>query len=77
MPNPLHDAAYLLSAIASGQTLRVATCTRITEITPKTLARWTKHGRTLLKNGATGRLLMASGRKFVDIGYCSIHLSQP
>ena len=77
MPHPLLDAAYLLAAIASGQTLRIATYTRITEITPETLARWTKNGHTLLQNGESGRLLMASGRKFVDISYCSIHLTKP
>jgi len=75
MPTSLHDAAFLLAAISSGQTLRVITYTRITEITPKTLARWTKNGQTLLKNGSTGSLLMASGRKFVDISYCGLTLT--
>jgi hypothetical protein len=75
MPTSLHDAAFLLAAIASGQTLRVTTYTRITEITPKTLTRWNSAGHTLLKNGSTGSLLMASGRKFVDISHCGLTLT--
>lgn len=70
------SAAYLLGQIAAGKTLRVATCTRITEITPRTLASWNKAGHVLLKNGAkTGRLLMASGNKFVDISLCALSLA--
>jgi hypothetical protein len=74
--NPMLDASYLLAEITSGKTLRVCTCTRITEITPRTLARWIKSGHTILKNGKTsGRLLMASGNKFVDISLCALELA--
>jgi hypothetical protein len=74
-PTQMQDAAYLLAEIAAGKTLRVCTCTRITEITPRTLASWTKAGHVILKNGAkTGRLLMASGNKFVDISLCALEL---
>jgi hypothetical protein len=71
----MQNAAYLLGEIAKGKTLFIRSCTRITRITPKTLATWTKSGHTLLKNGAKdGKLLMASGRKFVDISLCALVL---
>jgi len=71
----MHDTAHLLSEIAKGKTLYIRTMTRITKVDQKCVARFAKNGNVVLKNGATtGRPLMASGRKFVDIGFCDLEL---
>jgi len=72
----MHDTAHLLSEIAKGKTLYVRTMTRITKVDSACVARFAKGGHVVLKNGAvTGKPLMASGKGFVDISFCSLVLA--
>ena len=72
----MHDTSHLLAEIAKGQTLYVQTMTRVTKIDQKCVNRFAKNGNTVLKNGSvTGKPLMASGKGFVDISFCSLVLA--
>lgn len=65
-------AQDLLDRIASGSTLFIHTYTRITKVDQRCVERFAKVGIPVLKNGADGRLRMASGRSFVLIDGCSL-----
>ncbi len=71
----MHDAAYLLSEIANGRTLFLSTCTRITKVDQRCVDRFARAGLPVLKNGSkTGKLLVASGSKYLDASLCSLEL---
>lgn len=71
----MHDAAYLLDEIAKGKTLYIHTCTRVTKINKACVDKFAKLNHPVLKNGAkTGKLLVASGHKYVDASHCALVL---
>lgn len=74
MTTALHDAAYLLSEIAKGRTLFLSTCTRITKVDQRCVSRFAACGLPVLKNSKSGKLLVASGRKYLDASLCSLEL---
>ena len=57
--------------VAKGRTLYVQTHTRTTKIDQRCVDRFAKGGHVVLKDG---KLLMASGRKFVDASLCRLVL---
>ena len=62
----------MIEALEAGKSVYLATCTRITEITPKTWQRWQAKGLKLLHADSNGHDYMASGKRFVCIDYCKI-----
>jgi hypothetical protein len=60
--------------VAKGRTLYVQTHTRTTKIDQRCVDRFAKGGHVVLKDGKDGKLLMASGRKFVDASLCRLVL---
>lgn len=62
-------ANELITMAKAGATIDIVTMTRTTRIDAKAVARFEKSGHVILKESADGRLLVASGRKFLDCSY--------
>jgi len=65
---PQDKVNKLIELLQSGKTIHIHTCTRVTEITPKTYKRWAKNGHVLFKADDKS-VYMANGNKFVCIDY--------
>ena len=68
-------AAQLIAMAKAGATIDIVTMTRITRIDAKAVARFEKSGHTILKESADGRLLVASGRKFLDCSHNALRIT--
>lgn len=67
-------ATDLLAQIAAGATVDIVTATRAWRIDAKVVAKFAKAGLPILKDSADGRLLMASGRRYVDCSHTAIRV---
>ena len=63
---------WIIARITEGRTVYVTTALRSTAISPKTFNNWASKGTDIVKVGKDGSLLMAEGRKYVNIDYCKI-----
>ena len=76
MTTTLRPTADQLIAMAkAGATVDIVTMTRITRIDAKTVARFEKIARPVLKESADGRLLVSSGKKYLDCSYNSLRIT--
>lgn len=64
---------WITARIAEGRTVYLSTMTRSTAISPKTFAKWEAMGRPVVKLSASGDLLIASGKHYLNAKYS--HLS--
>lgn len=62
-------ADQLLAMAKAGATVDIVTMTRVTRIDSKVVARFEKANRPVLKESIDGRLLVSSGRKYLDCSY--------
>ncbi len=72
---PRPTAAELLALIAAGATVDVITYTRAWRVDRKVVAKFAKANMPIFKDAADGRLLMASGRRYVDCSGTAIRIT--
>lgn len=68
-------ADQLLAMAREGATIDIVTMTRTTRIDAKVVARFEKVGRAVLKESTDGRLLVSSGRKYLDCSYNALRIT--
>lgn len=68
-------AEQLLAMAKAGATIDIVTMTRVTRIDAKVVARFEKISRPVLKESADGRLLISSGRKYLDCSYNALRIT--
>lgn len=68
-------AEQLIAMAASGATIDIVTMTRVTRIDAKVVARFAKAGCCVLKESTDGRLLVASGRKYLDCSHNALRIT--
>lgn len=73
-PATTRDAAELLTMIAAGRDVTIATYTRAFRINARCAAAFARTGRAVLKNGTDGHLYMASGRSYVDAHFANVFI---
>lgn len=72
--DPRPTAAELLALIATGATVDIVTALRAWRIDARVVARFEKAGMPVLKDASDGRLLMASGRRYLDCSHVAIRV---
>ena len=76
MTNANRPTADQLIALAkAGATVDIVTMTRVTRIDAKAVARFEKVNCKILKESADGRLLVASGRKYLDCSHNALRIT--
>lgn len=65
--NPGEVLAFILSALAAGKTVTVASRLRVAKITPALAKRWEASGKALFKLTTDGALAMAEGKGYVRL----------
>lgn len=73
--NTRPTATELLAMAKAGATIDIVTMTRVTRIDAKVVARFEKIARPVLKESTDGRLLVSSGRKYLDCSYCALRIT--
>ena len=61
------DLKTILEEIEKGKTLYITNYLRCTKINQKTVLSWRKIGREVLRQGKSGSLYVASGKKYLCI----------
>lgn len=69
------SAAELIALARSGATVDIVTMTRVTRIDARTVSRFEKAGAPVLKDSSDGRLLVASGRKYLDCSHNALRIT--
>lgn len=64
----------IVEEIKAGKTLYIQTCTKTTKIDRKTVEKFEKIERPVLKISKDGDLLLSSGNSYVSCKYCRITL---
>lgn len=63
--------AWMLDALATGKTVRVATAWRVTDITPKIAKKFADAGHPIFR-ASDKSIYMAVGRRYDCIDFCKI-----
>lgn len=75
MTNTRPTASQLIAMAKAGATIDIVTMTRVTRIDAKVVARFEKVNRPVLKDSSDGRLLVSSGKKYLDCSYCALRIT--
>ena len=68
-------AEQLIAMAKAGATVDIVTMTRVTRIDAKTIARFEKIARPVLKDSSDGRLLVSSGKKYLDCSHNALRIT--
>jgi len=70
---PAETLAWMLDALATGKTVRVATAWRVTDVTPKIAKKFADAGCPIFR-ASDKSIYMAAGRRYDCIDFCKIEV---
>jgi hypothetical protein len=68
-------ANELIAMALDGATVDIVTMTRVTRIDRKTVQRFAKIGRPVLRDSTDGRLMVSAGKKYLDCSYNTLRIT--